>query len=207
LCQRGLRFITPVLADSTVADGRFSISLDGGRFPLLDPTAGDISGHLAMQAQARPGPIARQFLVLIKELTSVLQRGKLDELSDETGALVSVNENDIQFRCVNRRVYHRGLRFTVGTTPITTYGWVAFDDTLAIVAEVPLQAKLFGVDLSLGTLEGQVVQIPINGTLDNPQLDKRALTQLTGRMLENTARGALLDGVEKQLERLLPAKP
>jgi translocation and assembly module TamB len=207
LCQRGLRFIAPVLADSTVADGRLSISLDGGRFPLADPMAGDISGHLAMRAEAHPGPIAREFLVLIKELTSVLQRGSLKDLTEETGALVSVNESNIDFRCINRRVYHRGLRFTVGTTPITTYGWVGFDDTLGIVAEVPIQAKLFGIDLSLGTLEGQVLQIPINGTLDDPQLDKRALTQLTGRMLENTARGALLNGVEKQLERLLPGKP
>ena len=88
LCQRGLRFITPVLADSTVADGRFSIVLEGGRIPLADPTAGDVAGRMAMRAQAHPGPVARQFLVLVRELTAVDHRLEVavDENLEPVGA-------------------------------------------------------------------------------------------------------------------------
>jgi hypothetical protein len=204
LCAKGLKFVAPVLANSTVADGRFSIILDGGRIPLFDPAGGDIAGQMAIRGEAKPGPVAQQFLVLVRELSTILERGALAKLTDQSTALVSIDDSNIEFRCVNRRVYHRGLQFIVGTLPITTYGSVGLDESLAIVAEVPIHAKLFGIDLSLGTLEGQVLQIPIDGTLGNPKLDRRALEQLAAQTVKNTARGVLIDGVGKQLERLFP---
>jgi hypothetical protein len=55
-------------------------------------------------------------------------------------------------------------------------------------------------------MEGQVLQIPIDGTLTQPRLDRRTLVQLTGKMLQNTARGVLIDGVGRTIERLLPGQ-
>ncbi len=206
LCAKAVKFVAPILADTTVADGRFSISLDGGWLPMANPSAGDVSGRMAIRAQARPGPIAEQFLVLVKEVGNVLRKGVLAGVDDQTGAVLSVDDSNIEFRMVGGRVYHRGLQFQVGTVPISTYGSVGLDESLAIMAEIPLKATLFGRDLSFGALEGRVVQIPIDGTLEQPKIDSRAMAQLTGKMLQNTARGVLIDGVGKTLERLLPGQ-
>ncbi len=210
LCSQGLKYVAPILAGATVADGRFSIALDGGLLPLSDVTAGDVGGRMAMRAQVTAGPVMQEFMVLIKELTAILGRGTLDNINDQSGALLSIDDSNIEFRLVERRIYHRGLQFMIGSLPITTHGSVGVDESLAIIAEVPVQAKLFGIDLSLGALEGRVVQIPIGGTLEDPKLDPRAMQQLSAQMLQNTARGVLIDGVGKQLEKLerfLPTQP
>ncbi len=204
MCARGLKFVAPILAESTVADGRFSISMDGGHVPLLDPGTGDASGRMAMRAQVKAGPVAQEFMVLVNEISSILRRGTLVERDDQASALLSVDSSDIEFRLVNRRVYHRGLKFVVGTLPITTHGSVGLDETLSLVAEVPIQATFLGRDLSLGALEGQTLQIPIDGTLSRPKLDRHILEQLAGKLLQNATRGVLIDEVNKQLDRLLP---
>ncbi len=210
LCARGMKFVAPILAESTVADGRFSIQLDGGWVPLFDPSHGDVSGRMSLRAQANPGPLAQQFLILLRELTTVLRKGVLADVNEQSGSLLSVDDSNIEFRMVNGRIYHRGLQFTTGAVPVTTYGSVGLDESLAIIAEIPLRATLFGRDLTFGAMEGRTLQIPIDGTLGNPKLDRRALGQLTGKALQNTARDVLIDGVGgvgRQLERLFPGQP
>ena len=95
----------------------------------------------------------------------------------------------------------------VGTVPITTHGSVGFDESLSIMAEVPIQATFLGFDLSLGALEGQTLRIPIEGSLQKPKLDRSVLQQLASKLLQNAVRGALFNEVNKQFERLLPTQP
>jgi len=206
LCARGLKFVAPVLAESTVADGQFSVVMDGGRVPIFDPGSGDASGRMAIRAQAKPGPVAQQFLVLLGELTTIVRQGAPLALTDQSGSLVSIDSPNVEFRLVGGRVYHRGLTFKVGTLPVTTHGSVGLDETLAIVAEVPVRANLLGQDLSLGLLEGQTLQIPIEGTLSNPRFEPRVLEQLTGGLLKNAGHGQILNGVGKTIEKLLPPR-
>ncbi len=207
MCKRGLKFIAPIVAETTVAEGRFSVSMDGGRVPLADPRGGDIAGHMAIRAHVKPGPVAQEFLVLVNELFTLLKQGNFKPLDEQTGAVLSIDTTDVEFRMVDRRVYHRNLKFVVGTTPITTYGSVGLDDeTLAMVAEIPLQANLLGRDLSLGTMEGQTLKLPIGGTLSKPKLDRGALRQLTAGILQNVTRGVLQNELGKQLERFLPLR-
>ena len=206
MCARGMKFIAPVLAQSTVADGVFSVVMDGGHVPLFDPGAGDASGRLAIRAQAKPGPVAQQFLVILGELTTILGKGTALSLNDQAGSLVSIDSANVEFRMVAGRVYHRGLTFKIGTMPVTTHGSVGLDETLSIVAEVPVKANLLGQDLSLGLLEGQTLQIPIEGTLTNPKFEPRVLQQLTGGLLKNAGKGQILNEVGKTIDKLLPAR-
>jgi hypothetical protein len=105
---------------------------------------------------------------------------------------------------VNRRVFHQGLTFLAGNVQITTHGSVGIDDeSLAIMAEVPMQDSWIGGNPAL---KNQTLQIPIEGTLKNPKIDRRAIEQFAGQMIQNTARGALLDQVNKQLNKLLPVQ-
>ena len=206
LCARGLRYILPILSESTVAEGRFSIVMDGGRIPLLSPTTSDLSGRMAMRAQVQSGPLAKQFLILLTELTTILRQGMPLKINDQSGSVLSIDDTNIEFRMVNGRVYHQGLTFMAGATPITTRGSVGLDESLSMVAEVPIRAKLLGIDLSLGTLEGASMQIPIEGTLSNPKLDRHVLDQLPGKILKGATQGVLINGV-KTLEKLFPGQP
>ncbi len=52
MCRRGLKFVAPIVAETTVAEGRFSVSMDGGRIPLADPRAADLAGHMAIRAKS-----------------------------------------------------------------------------------------------------------------------------------------------------------
>ncbi len=207
MCKRGLKFIAPIVAETTVAEGRLSVTMDGGRIPLGDPRGGDVAGHMAIRGQVKPGPVAQEFMVVVNELATVLQKGNLQPLTGQAGALLSIDTADIEFRMVDRRVYHRNLKFTIGTLPITTHGSVGLDDeSLAMIAEIPIQAKLLGRDLSLGALEGQTLQIPVGGTLSKPQLDRGVLRQFTAQLLQNLTRGVLQNELGKQLERLFPLR-
>ena len=178
--------------------------MDGGRLPAFDPTGGDASGRVAIRAQVKAGPVAQQFMVLVNELSTILRQGLPAALNDQTGSLISIDSQNVEFRMVNRRVYHRGLTFKIGTLPVTTHGSVGFDESLSMVAEIPIRANLLGQDLSLGLLEGQTLQIPIEGTLSNPKLEHKVLDQLGGKLLKNVGRGQILNEVGKQLERLIP---
>ncbi len=205
MCKRGLKFIAPVVAETTVADGRFSVNMDGGRIPLFDPKGGDVAGHMAIHAQVKPGPVAKEFVVLVNELFTVLKKGNFQPLNDQSGALMAIDTTDIEFRMVQRRIYHKNLKFTLGTMQISTYGSVGLDDeSLSMTAEVPLQASLLGRDLSLGSMEGQVLQLPIGGTLSKPKLDRGALRQLTASLVQNLTRGVLQNELGKRLEGLFP---
>jgi hypothetical protein len=207
MCKRGLKFVAPIVAETAVAEGRFSVSMDGGRIPLFDPKGGDVAGHMAIRAQVKPGPVAQEFFVLVNELFTVLKQGNFQPLNEKTGALMSIDTTDVEFRMVQRRVYHRNLKFVVGTMPITTHGSVGLDDeSLSMVAEIPLQANLLGRDLALGSLEGQVIQLPIGGTLSKPKLDRGALGKLTAGIVQSFTRGVLQNEVGKQLERFIPLR-
>jgi translocation and assembly module TamB len=206
ICAQGLRFVTPLLANATTAEGSFSVTLDGGRVPLADPHAADIGGRMAIKGEARPGPLANEFVGLINELTAILQRGSLGKGNRLDSALMSIDSPSVEFRMVNRRVYHRGLTLMVGTLPITTQGSVGMDESISLVAEIPMQAQMLGLDLSLGTMEGQTLKIPIEGTLTKPRIDRRCLVDLPRQLIENTAKGVLIDGVGKGLKGLFPTQ-
>ena len=42
-----MRYVVPILAELTVTDAYFSVTMDGGHLPLADFNAGDASGRMA----------------------------------------------------------------------------------------------------------------------------------------------------------------
>lgn len=117
-----------------------------------------------------------------------------------------MSAQNIDFRVVNRRVHHGGLQFTAGKVLIRTQGSVGLDETLSITAEVPIDASWTGNDPSVAALRGQTLQIPIGGTLKNPTIDRRAFEKVAAQLVQSTARGALIDQLNKQFDKILPLK-
>ena len=117
------------------------------------------------------------------------------------------------------RVAHQGAMFVFSDLVVRTSGSVGLDESLDLIAEIPIKDEWLASDGKLlGSLKGKSVQIPIRGTLTKPQLDNRVLaglardigTSAVGSLLEEQLKGKVpdkLDGVLKQgLDQLFAPK-
>ena len=192
-CAHALQYIAPVLAGVVSAEGRISIDLEGCQVPLANPAAGEIAGRLTIHsAQIGPG-------YLFRELAAILGRASQAQIARETA---------IPFRMTQGRVYHRDLTLALGDLTVRTYGSVGLDQTLSMVAELPVPAQGQSGGLAAAALKNQTIQLPITGTLRQPKIDRTALDQLNRQVLQNAARNVIEDQINKQLPGLLrpPAK-
>ena len=103
---------------------------------------------------------------------------------------------------VNQRVHHRGLRLVVDDVVIRTQGSVALDQSLDLVAIVPIQDEWVARNRYLASLKGQSLQLPIQGTLKNPRVDGGALAQLSRQALGGAASRLLEQELNRGLQRL-----
>ncbi len=208
MCQGWLKYVAPLLADTTRAEGQFSVELDGLRLPLLHPNAASASGTLSVHtARAGPGPIAQKLLGVGRQIESVINPGRNGAGDADPGiAWVSMPEQRIAFRLERGQVWHDSLTMLVGKIPIRTSGWVGLDQRLALTAQLPLQQKWLGSNRLLAAMKDQPIQIPIHGTLQQPQLNVGALNNLGSQAVTGAAEGLLQQELQKQLERLFPPR-
>ncbi|MFH1920911.1 MAG: hypothetical protein ABIP48_13660, partial [Planctomycetota bacterium] len=188
MCASALQYVAPILAGVATAEGHFSIELDGCRIPLENPAQGELSGRMIIHsAQVGPGP-------LVRELAMLLGHASPAQLS---------RESIISFRMVDGRIYHRDLEFVFPDLVVRTHGSVGLDQSLKIIAEMPIPPKWRGTDeLVNSALRDQTIQVPINGTLSKPKIDQKALERLSRRFLEKAAQNVLEDGLNQGLQQL-----
>jgi hypothetical protein len=199
VCAHALKFVAPVFAEVTRTEGQFSVTLQGGRLPLADPTSGDVAGQLLVQSvEMRPGPILQTLVGFAEQVEGILQ-GKVPFANPAKAvALVRMDNQSVDFRMVDHRVYHQGLKFVAGNVTITTRGSVGLDESIAVLAEIPLPQGL----LKQNNPEAQTLKIPITGTLKNPKMDPKAIEQLPLLLIKGT--GSIINRVEGALEKLVP---
>jgi hypothetical protein len=178
------------------------VNLANSYVPLGKPEQARVSGQLAVHHwRVAPGPLIRELETAIRQLKA-LSDGKQFLAADARPAstLLKIADRKIDFQVVEGRVYHRHLEFEIDEVPIRSQGSVGFDQSLALVFEIPLQAKWLGSNLR--SLAGQTLQVPLQGTLQKPRLDARVIADLSRRFLREAATRALGDEVNRQLERL-----
>jgi hypothetical protein len=187
MCAHALQYIAPVLAGVATAEGRFSIELDGCRIPLDDPAQAELAGRMILHsAQIGPGP-------LVHELAVLLGRASPAQLKREAV---------IPFQMAEGRVYHRDLELVFPDLTIRTHGSVGLDQSLQIMAEMPIPPKWRGRHQMLDlALKDQIIRVPIAGTLSKPKIDGKTLDQLSQRFLENAARNVLERGINEGITR------
>jgi hypothetical protein len=203
LCRTWLKYVAPLLADATRAEGRFSALLDGAKIPLSDVDKSDVHGQLTIHsAQVGPGPVAQQFLGLAQQVKMVLDGRPVTDSLGGASTWLLIPQQTVRVDVENGRVSHQGLTMTAGDVTIRTSGSVGLDETLAIMAEVPIRDEWVADKKYLSSLRGTVIQIPMQGTLSKPRLDNRMLSELSARMVGGAARGVLQDEVNRGLQRL-----
>ena len=85
-------------------------------------------------------------------------------------------ESVVDFKMIEGRIYHQNLEFAFPNVAVKTMGSVGVaDQSLSLMAEVPIPSQHFGgyADRQ-SALAGQVVRVPITGTLQKPTIDREA---------------------------------
>jgi hypothetical protein len=203
ICKRGLKFVAPLLAETTVARGEFSVNLAGATIPLSDPAGGMADGNLLINAEVKPGPIMERLTGIVTEIEQLVH-GNTGNGSDFT--LVKLDQGDIQFRMVDRKVYHQGVKMNLGPALLTTRGYVSLDDdSINMLAVLDLPEAWGSKSPVLGKIfQNLQVQIPITGTTSRPQLDANIVRNMMAQAGQSAAKNMLLDKVQEGLGKALP---
>lgn len=207
--EKMLKYVAPVLAGATRVDGEFSVELAASQIPLAQPRASQMEGTLSVhQLNVMPGPLVAGLVSTVRQLQS-LKDGKdllQNAVAPPPPKLLSMQDQRIEFKVLDGRVYHRNLVFNVDDVQVSSQGSVGFDQTLALVVDIPIQDRWIQNEEALSSLAGQSVQIPIQGTFAQPQVDQRAVADLSRKLIRQTARQAISNEINRQLEKLFKNK-
>jgi hypothetical protein len=188
MCDMFLKYIAPVLADVADARGEFSIVLTRCRLPISDPTMGELAGNFIVHnVEIGPGPLIREMAILMDRETPAKLR----------------QESSVAFNMRGGRVYHENMELLFPDFTIRTRGSVGINDqTLSVVAEMPVPPKWLVNNPAASALKGQTLALPIGGTLSHPQLDQAKLQEYTERFIRKAAGNLIEDGIKNGLDQL-----
>jgi hypothetical protein len=205
MCRGWIKYVAPLLADAAQAEGRFSLKLDNAAVPLTTPEASEVEGVMSIhEARVGPGPLSQEFLIIARQIKAIVEKRPFGALRGAAaGPWLTLPAQEVAFRMAERRVHHRGLELAVGDVIIRTHGAVGLDQSLALVAEIPIRDEWVESDRLLSSLKGQVLRVPIRGALSRPAIDRRALEDLAGRVLSGAATRLFEDELNRGLQRLL----
>jgi hypothetical protein len=199
-CRGWLRFLSPVLADATSADGRFTLAIDGGRFPIGDAENADVAGTLHVHSgRIGPGPLALKTLAAAAGLAEIVTQREPEWARGDVW--LELPEQDVAFRMREGRVFHEAFLIRIGELEIISRGSVGLDETLDVTLEMPLPDKWLDRGPILNSLKGESVTVRLQGTLDNPRIDNRELLEFGKRIGFRAAGGLLQKLLERRSER------
>lgn len=203
MCRGWMRYLSPLMADTTSIDGQFSLSVDPARLPLAQWPQVDLSGTLAIHsARVGPGPLTQQILSLVQQIRGLTQpRGPAAPDADRFGQWLTIADQQVHFTVQHGRVTHRDLQLFVGPVRLESSGSVGLeDDSLDLQVRMRLPDSWFADRPLLASLRGDGLVIPIRGTLSQPQLEQG--------VLRDFGRGVGLRAADGLLQRLLqPDEP
>ncbi len=199
-----LKYVAPVLAGTTQSEGHFSLQLEGARVPLAEAKKADAAGQLTVHSvRVVPGPMAREIVGIAQQIEALTRRRDPSALATQAPAtLLSISDQQVNFRVIEGRVHHQNLEFQVGDIVVRSQGSVGLDETLALTLSVPIQDRWIEREPLLAGLKGQSLQVPVGGTLARPQLDRRALASLSAQLLQSAAGQAVGGELNKALDKL-----
>jgi hypothetical protein len=205
MCNQWLKYVAPLLADATEAQGTFSLSLENAAVPLFAPLASTVDGSLAIHgAQVGPGPLARQYLQTARQLKTIIDPTAAQ--GDNYGRWLVMPEHNVAFAVRDGIVSHDGLTMTAQNFVLNTKGHVRIaDQAIELDALIPIQESWFKKKEQQGLLtavRGQAIPIKVTGTLAQPKFDSRSLTAF-GKQYASAAVQGLLDKGQQKVQGLL----
>jgi hypothetical protein len=205
MCNQWLKYVAPPLSDVTESEGKFSLNLEGASVPLFTPLASSVQGGLAIHgAQVGPGPLAKQYLAMARQLKSLLDPAAAQ--GDNYGRWLVLPEHNVGFAVQDGIVSHDGLTMTAQNFVVTTKGQVRIEDqAIDLDASIPVQDAWFKKkeqQTLLAGLRGQTIPVKITGSLSQPRLDTKAY-QAFGKQFASSAVQGFLDKNQDKVQNLI----
>ncbi|MFO1005681.1 MAG: hypothetical protein U0929_06975 [Planctomycetaceae bacterium] len=192
-----LRYVSPILGSATSIEGKFSLSASPARVAMFAPYSGDFEGVIDIHsAQVGPGPLTQQILGGVASIQSMMGREPNAEFQ-----VMTVEEQKVPFAYAEGRVYHKDLKVSFGEVVVQSQGSVGLDQTINFQLLVPIPDKWTEGKPVLAALKGEAIPFQMGGTLDQPQLDGRALGDFGKRIGIKSIPGLLQRIIEKQQEK------
>ena len=196
-----LKYAAPLIADATSAQGQVSATVEGAAVPLFDPMKASARGALDIHnLTVGAGPLVQQLIPMIDQIKSII-KPEGSSMQDQSNWM-QLPQQTLPFAVQEGRVHHEGFRLTYKDIVIETQGSVGFDQTINLVANIPILEEWVGSNQFLSRLVGKSISIPIQGTLSKPQLDRRAIAQFTQQLVRESAMGAVNDRVQQETAKL-----
>ncbi len=199
-----MKYMAPLMADATRAEGAVSIDLEEMQVPLLNPAMLTAAGRIEVhQLTVGPGPLTRQLSGVVHQLRALLD----PSASGQKQAIwLQIKPQTVPIVVRQGRVQHQGLQWQFNEITVYTRGSVGFDQSLDLTAELPIHADWLGDRKELSLLAGKKISIPVSGTLTRPRIDPQIVNQLTRKLFQEAAVGTLNeklnDGVGRIREKL-----
>ncbi len=201
LCRKAVAAVSPLLAGTTQTSGLVSVDLAGARLPLGDPLGGEAGGQILFeQFEVKPSGGMQPLVNLLARLQAVVD--PRFAVGDKV-VLLRVRPEPIRVRLVNRRLWHEGLVMDAGQLTVTSRGSVGEDGSLEAVIEVAFRGDVAGQTPVVAQLMRTPIAIPLKGTISRPQFDAGAIDLIIKRIVENTARAVINDGIGRGINALL----
>ncbi|HEY2251036.1 MAG TPA: hypothetical protein VGH74_08240 [Planctomycetaceae bacterium] len=194
LCDSWLKYIAPIVANATRTEGQISLALGETRLPLTNLAGGEVTGHVLIAGHVLPGPLFDEVNRFIGGIVSGIDGGPLRDWLGVDRPLVEIGRQEVAFELRDRRIYHSDMEFIARGIMIRTRGSVGLDQSLDVIATIVLSDEVLSRLRFLGKLQGRPLEIPIQGTLQKPQLARGAV----GGLVEQLGQ-TILDRIFEQL--------
>lgn len=185
LIEGGLKYILPVLAESTWTKGEFSIELDACVIDLDHPDQSLISGTLyihGIQAGIRNELIA----TATNRIAARLGQGEIESIH-------LADNSAVKFQMRDGMVWHDGVEFGLPRVSkdlvVRTSGSVAFDETIDMTIDLPMPLHLISDGPLARALTDKALSLRTTGTLKDPKVAiedddfvGKLLSDVTGEM-------------------------
>jgi hypothetical protein len=184
MCESLLQYIAPALAGVKAVQGTFSIDLDECCVPLDDPKQADVSGRLTIHSMTvGSGPLLQELAVF------------------QTRASGAQLQSVVAFHMTKGRVEYNNLVLAFPEITIRSHGSIGLDQTVNMVAEMPVPSKWLGGNaVAIRAAQGQVIAIPLRGPLAKPALDQKVLQEHLRRFVKNAAINVIEGGLNELLK-------
>ncbi len=202
ICRDWLKYVAPLIADATSAQGKFTVATEGIQVPLEQLMNTTAVGNIQLSdVTIGAGPLAEKLIGTVMSVKKMLRPNDTGDSQDLT-VWLRLADQSIPYRVENGRVHHDGLKIGAKEFVMTTTGSVGFDQSLSMTAEIPIPDSWIDGEKWLAGLKGQSLKIPIGGTVSRPTLDTQALQTFSRDLMQKLAANQLNQVVTENTQKL-----
>ncbi|WP_417379794.1 hypothetical protein [Gimesia sp.] len=209
MTRNSLKYVAPMLANSTNIQGQFSLSQEYAIIPIDQPELGEAKGTLLVKStKVKPGPLFDALSEKINQVLSIVNINRTSRLISEDSVFLQVQNQALHYHMVDGRVFHSPFEVQMKGITIRTTGSVGLDESLDLIAEVGF-SNLISEESDkpfVKALISKPLRLPIRGTLKKPKVDMSQVGNYAKQMGVNALDAVLGSGVGSQIQSLFPER-